>query len=148
MPWLKLAGAAALVGLVLWFGHWNREAGRREVLADWTASQLAAESAVRELEHTWQGRVVTARAEADVKLQEVTVNAGRVAANTDRLHVAALTAAKRGACKNATAAQGKRDSGLLLADVLNRVGKRTGDLAAYADRLRIEAEECRAAWPK
>lgn len=148
MPWLKLAGAAALVAAVLWFGHWNREVGREEVLADWAASQLVAAEAVRTLEHTWQDRVATARTEADEKQKQVVIGFERVSANTDRLHVAALKAAKRNACKDATATQGERDSGLLLADVLNRVGKRAGDLAAYADRLRIEAEECRAAWPR
>lgn len=153
MPWLSrywmhlvLAAVVAYFAIAL-YGN-GVGAGRAQVLADWQASQLVAAEAVRQLEHTWQERVATARTEADEKEKQLIAGVERVSANTDRLHVAALSAAKRGACKDATAAQGDRDSGLLLADVLNRVGKRAGELAAYADRQRIAAEECRAGWPR
>lgn len=145
MNWLK--ALLAVVALV-WFAHWNYERGRTEVLADWSASQVAAEQAVRQLESTWQARVELARTEADEKVQEIKATAGRVSANADRLHVAALAAAKRAACKNTSPTAGPGDSGLLLADMLNRVGERAGKLAAYADRERIAREECQAAWPK
>lgn len=146
--WLHLVIAVGVAYFLIAAYGKGYTAGRTEVLADWTASQLVAEQAVRQLESTWQDRVATARVEADEKVQAINVTAGRVVTNNDRLHVAALDRAKRNACKDPTATESRRDSGLLLASVLDRVGKRTGELAAYADRLRVEAEECRAAWPR
>jgi len=147
--WLHLLGAAAIVyfGIAI-YGHGLKQ-GRTEVLADWTASQLAAERAVRELESTWQGRVQTARTQADEKLQAVSDRVGAVTANNERLLAAArATGAKLATCENSAAPKGSRSPGDMLADVLDRVGKRAGELAAYADRERIAREECQSAWPK
>lgn len=149
MLWLKAAGALLAAGLLAYGGHWCYEKGRTEVLADWTASQLAAEQAVRELESTWQGRVDTARTQADEKLRDISDSASLNAADNGRLRKAAsATAAKLAACENSGRAEGARGPGDLLADVLSRAATRAGELAAYADRERIAREECQAAWPK
>lgn len=151
MLWLNRLAIALTAASVVWagfalYGH-GLSYGRSEVTAAWSASQAATEQAVRELEHTWQDRVETARKKADEKEQEINAAAGRVAANTNRLHAAALDAARR-ACKTPARAEGARGPGDMLADVLNRVGERTSALAAYADRERIAREECQNAWPK
>ena len=149
MPWLKAVGALLVVGALIWAGHWCYEQGRSEVLADWSASQLAAEQAVRQLEGTWQERAATARSEADEKFRAVSDSAGVVAANNGRLRKAvSATAAKLAACENSAPAEWARGPGDLLTDVLDRVGKRAGELAAYADRERIAREECQSAWPR
>jgi hypothetical protein len=146
MTWLKAAGALLAAGLLAYGGHWCYERGRAEVLADWTASQLAAEQAARTLETTWQGRVATARIQADEKLRAVSDSASANAAYLGRLRSAA--AAKLEACENTAATKGTRGPGDLLTDVLSRAATRAGELAAYADRERIAREECQAAWPK
>ncbi len=133
---------------LLWFAGWNFERGRTEVLADWSASQVLADAAVRQLESTWQGRVETAGIEANGKITELAATAGRVAADNDRLRRAAGDAAKRAECANATTSEGAGRPANLLADVLSRAATRAGELAAYADRERIAREECQAAWPK
>lgn len=124
------------------------QSGRNEVLAQWSESQRAAEQAVRELEHTWQGRVDEARTERDVKVKAIESGAARVAANAERLHSAAIKA-ERNACKAAAGTEGRSAPlGNMLADVLNRVGERTGKLASYADELRAALDECRGSWPR
>lgn len=141
-------GGTLAVAAVLWFGTWNYERGRTAVLADWSASQLAAEQAVRQLESTWQSRVETAGVQADEKLRIVSDSAGVVAADNDRLRLAAASAAKRAACPNPTSTKGAASPGDMLTDVLSRAATRAGELAAYADRERIAREQCQAAWPK
>lgn len=149
MTWLKAAGALLAVVALVWFAHWNYERGRTEVLADWSASQVVAEQAVRQLESTWQARVDTAGIQADEKLRDVSTTAAAVAADNGRLRKAAsAAAAKLAACKGAAGAEGSRSPGDLLTDVLSRAATRAGELAAYADRERIAREACQAAWPK
>lgn len=128
--------------------HHAYEAGRTEVLADWSASQLAAEQAVRQLESTWQSRVETAGVQADEKLRIVSDSVGVVAADNDRLRLAAASAAKRAACPNPASTKGAASPSNMLTDVLSRAATRAGELAAYADRERIAREQCQAAWPK
>lgn len=150
--WVKVGIGVAIATatayfLVAAYGKGYR-AGKTEVLAQWSDSQLAAERAVRELEHAWQGRVNEARTERDVKVKAIEAGAARIAANTSRLHSAAIKA-ERNACKAATGTEGRSSPpGNLLADVLNRVGERTGRLAAYADDLRAALDECRGSWPQ
>lgn len=150
--WIKVGvgvaiAAAAGYFLVAAYGKGYSD-GKTEVLAQWSQSQLAAEKAVRELEHTWQGRVAEARTERDEKVKAVEAGAARVAANTGRLHSAAIKA-ERNACKAATGTEGRSaPPGNMLADVLNRVGERTGRLAAHADELRAALDECRGSWPQ
>lgn len=139
--------AAAGYFLVAAYGK-GYSAGKTEVLAQWSESQLMAEQAVRELEHAWQGRVDQARTERDVKVKAIEAGAARVAANTGRLHSAAIKA-ERNACKAAAGTEGRSaPPGNLLADVLNRVGERTAGLAGYADELRAALDECRGSWPQ
>lgn len=150
--WVKvgIGVALALLGGYLVNAMQERayQSGRNEVLAQWSESQLAAEQAVRELEHTWQGRVDEARTERDVKVKAIEAGAARVAANTGRLHSAAIKA-ERNACKAAGSTEGRSTPpGNLLADVLNRVGERTAGLAEYADELRAALDECRGSWPQ
>jgi hypothetical protein len=121
--------------------------GKNEVLAKWSASQVVAEQAVRDLEHTWQDRVIEAGKERDAKVQQVADGAARAAANTDRLHRAAI-AAQRNACQAPTGTQGRGAPSDLFPDVLERVGSRTGEIAAYADNLRAALDECRGSWPQ
>lgn len=150
--WVKVGigvaiAAAAGYFLIAAYGK-GYSAGKTEVLAQWSQSQLAAEQAVRELEHSWQGRVDEARTERDVKVKAIEAGAARVAANTGRLHSAALKA-ERNACKAAASTEGRSSPlGNLLADVLNRVGERTAGLAGYADELRAALDECRGSWPQ
>lgn len=150
--WVKGGVAIALALLAGYLVNAMQErayqSGRNEVLAQWSHSQLAAEQAVRELEQTWQGRVDQARIERDVKVEAVKAGAARVAANTGRLHRAAIQA-ERNACKAAAGTEGRgTPPGNMLADVLNRVGERTGGLAGYADELRAALDECRGSWPQ
>lgn len=150
--WVKIGIGVALALLAGYLANALQErayqSGRNEVLAQWADSQLAAERAVRELEQTWQGRVDEARTERDAKVKAIEAGAARVAANTGRLHSAAIKA-ERNACKAAAGTEGRSSPpGNLLADVLNRVGERTGKLAAYADELRAALNECRGSWPQ
>lgn len=125
---------------------WQERWSQRD--ADDAESQLAAEQAVRELEHTWQGRVDEARTERDVKVKAIEDGAARVADNASRLHSAAIKA-ERNACKATAGTEGRSaPPGNLLADVLNRVGERTAGLAEYADELRAALDECRGSWPR
>lgn len=147
MNWLKVGLAAAIAAGVLYWGHTRYEAGRADVLATWTASQLGAEQAVRQLESTWQERVDIARGEGDAKVKSAVAAAGRAASSVDRLHDAALDNQRR-ACKATQTSDRPDSSGLLLADVLGQLGRRAAALAEYADRERIAREECQAAWPR
>lgn len=151
MLWFKRLALALAAAAVVWAGFalyaHGLAVGRGEITATWAASQVATEQAVRQLEHTWQNRVETARIQADAKEQEIKATSGRVAANTNRMHAAALDAARR-ACKTTATAEWTRGPSDMLADVLNRVGERTSALAAYADRERVAREECQNAWPK
>lgn len=150
--WVKLGVGLAIAAatgyfLVAAYGK-GYSAGKTEVLSQWSKSQLVAEQAVRELEHTWQGRVDEARTERDVKVKAIESGAARVAANAKRLHSAAIKA-ERNACKAAAGTEGRSaPPGNMLANVLNRVGERTGKLAAYADELRAALNECRGSWPR
>lgn len=150
--WVKIGIGVALALLAGYLVNALQErayqSGRNEVLAQWSESQRAAERAVRELEHTWQGRVDEARTERDVKVKAIESGAARVAANAKRLHSAAIKA-ERNACKAAAGTEGRSaPPGNLLADVLNRVGERTARLAGYADELRAALDECRGSWPQ
>lgn len=138
-----IAGALAVTGVYLQ-GH---TAGKNKVLAQWSASQVVTEQAVRQLEQSWRAKVDQQRNERDAKVQEVRDVATRVAANTDRLHLAAIKA-ERNACQLAASAPGRESPGSVLTDVLNRVGSRAGELAAYADELRAALNECRNSWPR
>lgn len=146
--WAVFAGVLLAGAALIWALNASYQSGRNEVLAQWSDSQLAAEQAVRELEHTWQARVDEARTERDVKVKAIEAGAARVAANTGRLHSAAIKA-ERNACKVAAGTEGRSaPPGNLLANVLNRVGERTAGLAGYADELRAALDECRASWPQ
>lgn len=149
MTGLKAAGALLAAVALVWFAHWNYERGRTEVLADWSASQVAAEQAVRQLESAWQDRVNNAGIQADEKLRDVSTTALAVTADNGRLRKAAsAAAAKLAACKGSAGAEGSGGPGDMLTDVLSRAATRAGELAAYADRERIAREECQAAWPR
>lgn len=69
----------------------------------------------------------------------------------DRLHIAATSAAQRGACANAAAtAAGTREQGTdpldLLTGVLDRHSRELVAVGEYADRLRIAGASCEASY--
>lgn len=125
--------------------EWSQRWSQRDL--DDAQAKLTREEEARQLEQSWRAKVDQQRNERDAKVQEVRDGATRVAANTGRLHLAAIKA-ERSACQLAASAPGRESPGSVLTDVLNRVGSRTGELAAYADELRAALNECRNSWPQ
>lgn len=121
--------------------------GQQDVLRKWESSQKLADNAARVLEESWQHRYDRAQETADERVKDVISGAAVSADNSKRLHVAAISAQQR-ACQTSTSAARREEAGKVLADVLGRVAERTGELAAYADRLRIGLDQCRGAWPR
>lgn len=121
--------------------------GQQDVLRKWENSQKLADNAARALEESWQQRYDRAQDEADEKIQDVISGAAVSADNSKRLHVAAISAQQR-ACQASTSAARREEAGKVLADVLGRMAERTGELADYADRLRIGLDQCRGSWPR
>ncbi|WP_399696629.1 DUF2514 family protein [Xenophilus sp.] len=150
--------AAAGVAVLLVWTHWQayRQGGASarvelaELRASYAEAGRHAEKAERARERTWADRIeeVSTNAEAEKNALAADLAASRAAA--DGLRSAAASAARR-ACPSAPAAgsgqaQPSADPLDLLVDVLGRADARAGELAEYADRLRIAGEACEASY--
>lgn len=121
--------------------------GQQDMLKQWEKSQKLSDDAARKLEQSWQQRYDRAQETADERVQDVIGGAADSADNNKRLHVAAISAQQR-ACQASIGSARREEAGKVLTDVLSRVAERTGELAEYADRLRIGLDQCRSAWPR
>ena len=109
----------------------------------------AALKATQEARAEEQRRVVATQEvihAAQAKLVTVAAAAGRALNSAVSLRERAAAVAAGGAMPEAAAAPGRGASGagpgLLLADVLGRMGEAGGQLAAEADRARVAGEAC------
>jgi hypothetical protein len=151
--WAKLAIMAALassvLGLYVWRVHVERDVGRAEVRAEWSASALAdAEANARET-YRRLNRQQENQIEQDKQLAVARAAAARNERDADSLRAQQADTARRwrdalsdsptaGQCEAAGAAIG------LQADVLGRADRRAGLLAEIADAARTRGLKCEA----
>jgi hypothetical protein len=151
--WVKLAILAALtsalVGLYAWHVHVERETGRAEIRAEWTAAALAESQAnsretFRRLERQQENQL-----EQDKQLALARDGARRNAADADRLRTQSADAARRWRdatrdSADSSVCQAAGAAIVVQADVLSRADRRAGELAAFADTSRAAGLKCQA----
>jgi hypothetical protein len=156
--WVKLAILAALASAVLgfigWQVHHQRDVGRDEIRAEWNADKVQQQAAA----------LAEAEANAKETLRRLTRQKENQDANDQELMAARRDAARNGSDadqlreQNADIARKWRDALRdspagsqcqaagdaigVLADVLGRVDRRAGVLAAYADAARAAGLKC------
>ena len=146
--WAALAAAGIIAGIGYAVYCQGVRDGRAEVTAQWTASQLAYDQAVRLREDEYADAQATAAAQRDEELKDAGVAIARVRADAQRLRTALSDAIGRIPAENGRAAGGTGSTGAVLANVCSRAGEVAAELAAYADRERIARRECQRAWPR
>jgi hypothetical protein len=152
MTWLlanwKLVGIAVLLALlglqtarVAEFKQYAAE--RRAVDAE---SQRLAERAQRTEEQRRTAAVAKEAASAQTQIAALNASIPATRAASDGVRDAAAGAASRARARSCPATASARQPGGdpigLLVDVLGRADKRAGELAEYADRLRIAGGAC------
>lgn len=153
MSHLRLAVLTVLLGVLaaggLWLYTHGKAVGRAEVLKAWGESQQAYDKAVRAREDDWEGQRRMAAAQRAENDRKTASDSAMLRANGERLRVALADAIKQLDAKDrqpATGSDGR--SGDVLTNVCNWSGQAATVLAAYADRERNAAAECRSAWPR
>lgn len=151
--WIKAAiAAAALIALTTAYFGWRgqqREIGRQEVRAEWTAAALSeSESNARETLRRLNKQQENQLAQ-DRKLAQARADAARDAADADRLRQQNADVVRRWRAALRDPAAGGQctaagDAIGVLADVLSRADRRAGVLAAYADAARAAGLKCEA----
>lgn len=109
--------------------------------------QLQAQAQARSEEQRRQTAVEGIRTDAHDQIEQAKADAAAATARADSLQQQAARVARRPSCAsgNPGAAPGGPSTNapaLLLADVLQRIDARAGELAATADRARIAGEVC------
>lgn len=144
----KLIGLAVLLALLglqtVRVAELKQDAAdRRAVDAE---SQRLAERAQRTEEQRRTAAVTKEAEDAATRISELEADLRSARSGADRLRDAAAGAAGRARANSCPATASARQPGDdpigLLVDVLGRVDQRAGDLAEYADRLRIAGIAC------
>jgi hypothetical protein len=147
--WIAIAVAAALA-----FSHFFMyRAGRASLRGEFDAYKIAqqearilADRAQRTEEQRRAAAIAQEAANAQTRISALEDDVRHAGAAADGLRAAAAGAASRSrasACSaTASAAQPGGDPLGLLVDVLGRADKRAGELAEYADRLRVAGIAC------
>ncbi|MFS2047578.1 DUF2514 family protein [Variovorax sp. Varisp41] len=148
--------AAVAIALAL-AGFFLYRAGRASLRGEFDAYKLAQQEAriladkAQRMEEQRRAAAVTKEvedAQARITSLEDDLRGARAAA--DGLREAAAGAAHRARAGSCTATAGPGQPGAdplgLLVDVLGRADKRAGELAEYADRLRIAGVACERSW--
>jgi hypothetical protein len=158
LGWVKLAlmaaAVSALLALYAWRVHAERETGRTEIRAEWTAarekqkdealaqSQANARETLRRLERQKENQdaldKLTAQAAADRARADV---AGRQLRAAAARYAAAACPAAGNPAPGSISAPAGADPGML-AIVLSRIDDRAGILAAHADTSRAAGLKC------
>ena len=158
MTWLLSNWKLVLVGLALAISHafaWRGGgAGAREDLADYklqqTEQRLLADRAQRVEETRRQAAVDQEAQHAQTRIASLESDLAAARPAADSLHDAAAGTARRACSRPQSAAAGaaQPDPGALdlLVDVLTRHDRAAGELAEFADRLRIAGEACERAY--
>ena len=145
---LSIRLAAYALACALMFGAgwiaqgWRLNAQIAQIEADQAQALTAAIQQARAEEQRRQIALEGIRKDANeqVTIAAADADAARVAAVGLQQQVDRLAARR---CPAATAGSAAADpAGLLLADLLGRIDKRAGELAAYADRSRIAGNAC------
>jgi len=109
-------------------------------------ARLLADRAQRTEERRRTAAVAQEAQDAQTRIASLEDDLRRAAGAADGLRAAAAAAAIRARAQSCAAAPGPREPSAdpigLLADVLGRIDQRAGDLAEYADRLRIAGVAC------
>lgn len=158
--WVRLAIyaaiAAAVVAAYAAFVHKQRDIGRAEVQLKWDAAvsqQRAADLAQSSLNAQETQRRLAAQQETqraqDKLLAQARADAGRNAADADRLRTQSTAAAQQwsatlGHSPTVGQCQAAGDAIGVFADVLGRADRRAGILADIADTARIAGLKCEA----
>lgn len=158
--WAKLAlaaaVAAAVVGLVGWQVHHQRDIGRAEVQLKWDAAdsrlkdRAIAESAANAAETARRLKAQKENQhEQDKLLAAARSDAARNAADADRLRDQNATTARQwsDALSNSPTVQQCASAGTAItvqADMLGRLDRAASEFAAYADTARAAGLKCSA----
>jgi hypothetical protein len=145
---------SAVSAATAWFIHHEREIGRNEVRAEWTAEKLAqrnadltqAESNAKETLRRLTRQQENQRAQ-DVQLAAARAAADRNGRDADQLRVQNVAVAQRwrDALRDSptgSVSEAAGDAIGVLADVLGRADRRAGILAAYADAAHAAGLKC------
>lgn len=141
------AAAAALAGLYAWRVGAERDYGRAEVRAEWTAAALAESEANARETFRRLARQQENQLAQDRKLAEIRAAADRNLAAADQLRTQSAAAARRwrDALRDSPTGSQCQAAGaaiVLQADVLGRADRRAGELAAFADAARAAGLKC------
>lgn len=134
--------AAIVGGYLAWSAH-EREIGRTEVRAEWTAEKLAqAEADAKEGKRRVE-RQEDSQRERNAKTQAAVAAASRADGVSRELRKQLAALQQRGANPTPSADSAPAGDPIgVLADVLRRADGRAGILAAYADSARIAGQQC------
>lgn len=149
--WAAVAGAVVLVAVVWKVQDWRYGARIAQMEQAQAETIVAAVEAARDEERRRLAVVENAREEAQTQARAAVAAAGAATAARQRLQqrIAALLAdATRRAPALADGGSGKPsgDALDLLAGVLERALDAAGQMASYADRLRVAGLTCEAAY--
>lgn len=149
---IAVAAVLALLGLqtVRLADQRTDTATARKDLADYKAAQqearILADRAQRTEEQRRAAAVAQEASDAQTRISALEDDVRRAGAAADGVRDAAAGAASRARARACPAATGPGQPGDdpigLLVDVLGRVDQRAGELAEYADRLRIAGVAC------
>ena len=139
------AGAAVILFAAGWTANgWRLGEQMAQIEAGQSQALATAQAQARSEEQRRQTALEIIRNDAKQSIEQANADAAAAAATADSLQQQVDRLARRPArCPASTAGSPAADpAGLLLADLLGRIDKRAGELAAHADRSRIAGDAC------
>jgi len=150
--WTPVAAGAVLIiiigGAGFWMGHAIGAAEVQKLSKEHAEASAKAERDARTQESLWQETVngVARNAQAQIDNAKPDRDAADISAVS--LHKSAAEYASKAACGSpaTVGGPGPNRAAMVLSDLFERADKRAGQLADYADQLKIALTACNAAY--